>query len=453
MPTGVLEKTQKNIVEVIRLLEKSDSVIKAANRYRVQLSPSILSEIRQKTSECLKEAQALCGGPILDLQSACEAFTAALELPALDAENLRGEAALWRDAVFLSVQDELHKLLLCSFELNKEDAQSLLSLVEHSPFDRTSKSIFWINTALFCAQTEPMLAYEYMLKAFQTTPDLITYLGEGQNADYRFEPETHPQKTIKQCPACAGEGVAYYNALSCHAAKFNSLYYPAKLWMHCQACYNLYSYQFPEELMEENGPPNHTEPNYNAKRIFAASLEDTRFWNGLLNDLSGYTREKSLLTIGAGNGMLLAAALEMGYFIDVVEPDFARAQEISNMLDYVITCGDALCFTTAKRYSVLIMDDMIGRHKDPAALFKKAYELLEDSGVLWLSAPNYRSSYTRLKRFDDDTWQDPTSLMWFSYEGIKKILADCGFEVRQYTVSARRDGAMELIATKIGKGK
>ena len=94
------------------------------------------------------------------------------------------------------------------------------------------------------------------------------------------------------------------------------------------------------------------------------------------------------------------------------------------------------------------MGDVIEHVTDPEAALKNAYRLLDDDGVLWLSTPNFESSFTRMKKFTDAMWLEPSHISYFNYNGLEALLEKCGFTVREYAVSNRYNGSMELIITK-----
>lgn len=134
--------------------------------------------------------------------------------------------------------------------------------------------------------------------------------------------------------------------------------------------------------------------------------------------------------------------------MEAVELMAEEAQKVSNCLDLPIWCSDFLKFETSNKYDVIIMGDVIEHVMNPLAALEKAYKLLEDTGVLWLSTPNYQSSFSRLQREDYVMWLEPYHLTFFSFDGLKILFDKVGFYVVEYTVSARYQGCMELILQK-----
>ena len=124
------------------------------------------------------------------------------------------------------------------------------------------------------------------------------------------------------------------------------------------------------------------------------------------------------------------------------------AQEVADILNIPIWSGDFLRYTPNKTYSIIIMGDVLEHVTDPEQALRNAYALLEDQGVLWLSTPNFESSFSRMLKFNDPMWLEPYHITYFSRRGLEQLLAKCGFAVAEYSVSRRYNGSMELILQK-----
>ena len=161
-----------------------------------------------------------------------------------------------------------------------------------------------------------------------------------------------------------------------------------------------------------------------------------------------YTNGKSLLEVGIGTGELLAVAIELGYDVNAVELRQDRAQEIANMLSIPIWSCDFLKFESEKKFDILTMGDIIEHVTSPKLALEKAYSLLKEDGVLWLSTPNYNSSFTQMLKFRDAMWKEPEHVSYFHFKGLENLANDVGFMIQKYQVSNRYNGSMELILTK-----
>ena len=145
---------------------------------------------------------------------------------------------------------------------------------------------------------------------------------------------------------------------------------------------------------------------------------------------------------------MLAVALEMGYEVSAVEICKEDCENISGALGVDIVWSDFLKYETDKRFDLIIMGDILEHVSRPLDALNKAYELLDDNGILWLSTPNYNSAFTRMRKFSDAMWNQKNHFTYFSYEGLKPFLDKIGFEVKRYDVSNRYNGSMELILQK-----
>ena len=103
---------------------------------------------------------------------------------------------------------------------------------------------------------------------------------------------------------------------------------------------------------------------------------------------------------------------------------------------------------SAMPYSVITMGDVIEHVTDPEKALRKAHELLADDGVLWISTPNFKSSFSLLRKFKDVMWSIANHITYFSYDGMKALAEKCGFKVVDYKVSDHYNGSMELILVK-----
>lgn len=333
--------------------------------------------------------------------------------------------------------------------LVKEQAQPLFDFCAAAPHE--SVDIYQLIFAL-CAKAAismPQESYDWTLRALGEHPELLS--GEGKpHPDYHYRPA--PQRVFERCPICGGVGVPYYRALAYQMNDFEFPHLPAKLWMRCGGCGNLYTWKYPEELLTQAEHPALVQPD--ASRALTAIRPTSggvlSIWSTILNKLRAYTSGKDLLEVGIGEVCLLAVALEMGYRPDAVEIVRQSAQEVADILQMPIWNGDFLDYHPDKKYSVIVMGDVIEHVTDPERALRNAHSLLADGGALWLSTPNFEGSFTRMLKFNDPMWLEPYHISYFNFEGLRALAEKCGFAVREYQVSNRYNGSMELILTKAG---
>lgn len=293
----------------------------------------------------------------------------------------------------------------------------------------------------------PQEAFDWTIRAMEEHPELLS--GEqATHSDYFYR--ASEQRIFHRCPICGGEGTPYYRAMAYFMSDFAYPHLPAKLWMRCGSCGNLYTWKYPEELLTQADHPALIQPDLKKRLTAVCATNGTilSIWSTVLNKLRGYTTGRDLLEVGIGEGCLLAVALEMGYKPDAVEIVRESAQEVADILGIPIWNGDFLDYHPDKKYSVMIMGDVIEHVTDPERALRNAYDLLAEDGVLWLSTPNFEGSFTRMLKFNDPMWLEPYHISYFSFRGIQALAEKCGFAVREYQVSNRYNGSMELVLTK-----
>ena len=330
--------------------------------------------------------------------------------------------------------------------MEKDFAEELFKFCCEAPNTKNS-TIFIVDLINKLKFPDEREKFEFLMRIVEKYPNI--FMREGMpHPGYMYKPSA--QRTFEKCPVCGGTGEPYHCAFSYRMADFDHPFQPFKLWMKCTGCGNLYTEQFPEEFLALSEHQKEIVPSENSENAVSniTSAHTLAIWSDILNKLRKYTDKKALLEVGIGNGELLSVALEMGYEPNAVEIVEESAQRVSNILGIPIHCGDFLNFKPDKTFPIIIMGDVIEHVTDPEAALKSAYDLLDDDGVLWLSTPNYESSFTRLKKFTDAMWLEPYHITYFNYSGLEALLEKCGFEVKEYSVSGRYNGSMELIITK-----
>ena len=263
-----------------------------------------------------------------------------------------------------------------------------------------------------------------------------------------YHPGLHPQTELKCCPICGGQGEPYRAALSGRMNNFDTLFLPVKMWMKCKKCGNLYTHYFPTEFLKLGEKPKVLQPMPNHMVIRQVRANDLRIWCDILNKIRAYTDGTSLLEVGVGKGYLIAVAQEMGYDVTAVELIEADAQETADLLNLPVICGDFLHLEENRQVDIITMGDVLEHLQHPGDGLKKAHALLKENGILWLSTPNFESSFSHMMKTFDAMWFEPYHITYFSRKGLMSILEQIGFELLEYSVSNRYNGSMELLLRK-----
>ena len=227
------------------------------------------------------------------------------------------------------------------------------------------------------AKKDPMQCYRITLRDFEKEPELIRNIFSDKQ--YVYAPETIKDAIHERCPICGSDKSEPYYCAD-QALLDNSSFSPAKLWMKCSGCGNLYAYNFPVWKMGEiNG-------HYTSKsedRILTPRNQLIKYSN-IFNHIKEFNNGTDYLEVGVGNGEMLAVALEMGYDVSAVEICKEDCENISGALGVEIIWSDFLEFETEKKFDVIIMGDILEHVSKPVEALEKAYDLLDNNGVLWL---------------------------------------------------------------------
>jgi len=116
----------------------------------------------------------------------------------------------------------------------------------------------------------------------------------------------------------------------------------------------------------------------------------------LLKALGGYTRGRRLLDVGCGDGQLLQTAKDEGWDalgIDLSETAILlchRRELAASKTDFFDQSLDE------PRFDAIVMSELIEHVPTPQRFFKRAEELLDAGGVLYLTTPNFGSLARRM---------------------------------------------------------
>lgn len=327
--------------------------------------------------------------------------------------------------------------------IDSEESRLLCPFILEADIDPDFKALSVYHISMAQKWKAPLIAYIYGMKAFMAFPEIAVSMGKN----YIFRPELLEESYQQQCPVCeCGESVPHYCSeqfaeLDETAARY---FAPLKLWMKCRRCNTIYAYNFPVKLMykidghyTENRPLEMVLPRFNL-----------RICSDVLNHCRQFTNGRRYLEVGAGNGEMLATALEMGYDVKAVDLCREDCVRLSEHLGIDIQRCDFLDYTPSRTFDVIVMGNVLDQMPKPMQGLEKAYNLLAEDGVLWLSTPNYNSGYSRLQKWNDPMWNKKNHFTYFSYESLEPLLHRIGFKVVRYDVCAECNGAMNLYCTK-----
>lgn len=349
----------------------------------------------------------------------------------------------WKNGIVVLYVEAIH----CAFDnqANETQAAELMELILEDNLPPQLESVADYTLARIVSRRQPLSSYNLGLKAFELNNRLFQNIVQKENPTYNYIYSKVDEVNFEHCPICNGCGTPYYCAQPVLMNNYDPTFSPMKLWMQCNSCGQLYTYNFPRKMVE----PQPESEELGDELYMQPRLSLIAILGDILKKVIPYASGKRLLDVGAGSGELIAAALELECNVEAIEISKRQSQRLASLFNIDIHCMDFLDFHTSNRFNMITMGDVIEHVTSPVAALKKANELLVDDGILWISTPNFESGFSRITKFEDPMWNEPYHISYFCYSGFKKILSDTGFKVLDYSISKRYNGSMEIIAKKI----
>ena len=285
---------------------------------------------------------------------------------------------------------------------------------------------------------DPLTAYDLYYKAFSTKPDLAAYLYGSNHSSYSYVYKgKKDEMELTACPLCCGSDV---QPKWCYplpeATGYNSFFNPIRLWMYCRPCHHIFARYFPEKLFLYNDSPR--TPN----------LAFFSYYSNILKSIAQHSPGMSLFEVGVGACECLLAAQEIGFDafgIDVIDKHVQMARDKYGLNAQT---ADFVEFQSDKKFDVIIMGDVLEHVSDPVLAVRKAHELLNDCGALWVSTPNFDSAFSIVTGHNDAMKRQQYHLNYFSRHSFYLLLNKCGFTPVDYSISSHYNGSMEVISVK-----
>ena len=334
-------------------------------------------------------------------------------------------------------------------QCDKYQINLLIDILKDSKINVSQGSIVLLALSNFCRLSEPELSFQLIIESFEKNPTIFSN-SNGHLKNYIYSPNVWKEQIeFKVCPICGGKGHAFHNSPSYLMEDFSDIFLPSKLWIHCDNCGNLFTKYFAKRyLLREKEILQITPQPCDVYKCSNISVNFLHFWGNILKKMKRESSGNSLLEVGIGQGGLIAAAKEIGISVRCVEINKQVAQDIANLLQVNITCCDFLEFPENTQYDMISMGDVIEHLSNPRKGLEKAMRLLRKNGVLWISTPNYESSYNQLHHMHTAMWLEPAHVTYFNRQGLQNLLSDVGFEIIDYNISSHYNGSMEILAKK-----
>jgi len=220
-------------------------------------------------------------------------------------------------------------------------------------------------------------------------------------------------------------------------------------WVICNRCEHIFTDgYFNSEalnfLFRNNDAPSKTSSLIN--------IEGRRpFWVPTLDKILGYVKSGKWLDVGAGEGSLLVAAAEYGFFPIALDLDSERVKFLKSTFNIDSYCSDIENFKQ-KDFDVISFMDVIEHLPFPGKAIEDAHSKLKENGVLVISTPNTESPIWKpMTEANLNTfyWHNLEHYHSFSKKNLYSLLRKTGFEPVNYSISNRYKICMEVIAKKV----
>ena len=283
---------------------------------------------------------------------------------------------------------------------------------------------------------DPLTAYDLYYKAFSAKPDLAAILyGSGHSSHGYVYSGKKDEMELTACPLCCASDV---QAKWCYplpeAQGYNSFFNPIRLWMYCQPCHHIFARYFPEKLFLYNDSPRAPDPAFFS------------YYSDILNRVKRRTPGITLFEVGIGACECLLAAREMGFDASGIDVIDKHAQMARDKYGLNAQTADFVEFQPDKKFDVIIMGDVLEHVSDPVLALRKAHELINDDGALWVSTPNFDSAFSIAAGHNDAMRRQQYHLNYFSRRSFYTLLDNCGFTPVDYSISSHYNGSMEVIS-------
>lgn len=228
----------------------------------------------------------------------------------------------------------------------------------------------------------------------------------------------------RNCPICESEkhklilnkdSLDIVECLDCSIIYVNTIFDEEK--------YNdIYRSKDYQEIIKNLGEESH---EYRRKRFGVERVEQ-------LEKLCSDSKGKRLLEIGCSTGFVIEEAASRGWDTIGIELNPSAAQFAKNKkLEIFEQPYEDISFD--KKFNAIAMYDVLEHLVDPKSILERAYNDLEDDGVISLYVPNWNAASRQLLGEENAHYIWPTHhLTYFTPETLKMLLEKTGFKIIEW---------------------
>ncbi len=123
----------------------------------------------------------------------------------------------------------------------------------------------------------------------------------------------------------------------------------------------------------------------------SGGVSNDRIHDAILRYIEARSLRGAVLDFGAGRGSLTRKLLALDRFTTVSAADILERPELPTAVRWITSDLNERLSLPDGSFDVIVMSEVIEHLENPRAIFREAYRLLTDGGVLVLTTPNNES--------------------------------------------------------------
>jgi SAM-dependent methyltransferase len=179
-------------------------------------------------------------------------------------------------------------------------------------------------------------------------------------------------------------------------------------------------------------PPSQTvyDKEYISRFFRTDYLKKAAFSAAYISDFArAYFQDPSILEVGIGNGIVSSLLRQFGYNVWGNDVDTDLLYFIKKKYDLPLLQGDFTQLKTDLRFDIIYSAQTLEHCNNPRAFFQKAFELLNQHGILIIETPDIKYHNQSLKRWHHfETRGDFEHLVMFSEQSLEYLANFTGLD-------------------------
>jgi len=234
---------------------------------------------------------------------------------------------------------------------------------------------------------------------------------------------------LKKCPICEGSDVD--ESINLKDYRVTKEEFSLR---HCNYCDFIFTHNppSPEKIGPYYDSEDYLEHSNKREGLFSRLYHFARAFmlHYKYRIISGLSKEKELLDIGAGSGQFLNFMKSKGYQVDGIELNEKAREFARENYNLSIYTADKLYEKGAlKNFDIISLWHVLEHLYDLNKVVTRIEELLKPNGVLIVAVPNHKSHDARYFKKHWAAWDVPRHLWHFSPKNMKYLFEKHGFEV------------------------